>query len=108
MPNIIKTYAEYTAASPEVRAAFDAAREAKKVAYRLANADQEAEAEARAELAEKLSAKRDAVFLTTGNRDVYDLPVPSSSNLGWAHDEAVMQDYKRRKAIVETLLSDTK
>ena len=100
------TYAEYTAASPEVRAAFDAAREAKKVAYRLANTDQEAEA--RAELAAKLTANRDAVFLATGNRDVYDLPVPSSSNLGWAHDEAVMQDYKRRKAIVEALLASQK
>ena len=99
------TYAEYTAACPEVRAAFDAARAAKKLAYLLENSESIKEIEALAVAAELLNAKRDAAFKATGNRDLYDLPVPSASSNGQKYDDAVMADYKRRQAIVNALLS---
>jgi hypothetical protein len=99
------TYSEYLALSETDRLIVDAARTEKRklaaAADLILNADKYA-AQAAAEL---LTAKRDAAFAATGNRDVYDLPVPSASKFGWAHDQAVYADYKRRQAVVAALLA---
>ena len=99
------TYTEYLALSETDRRTVDAARSEKRklaaAADLILNADKYA-AQAAAEL---LTAKRDAAFAATGNRDVYDLPVPSASNLGTVHDDSIFADYKRREAIVAQLLA---
>lgn len=99
----ITSLAEYNAADAADRLAFDAARAAKKQAYR--NADADAEAEGRAEASRIRIGKQDAAFAATGNRDIYELPIPSATARGTAHDDAVMADYYRRTAVVAALLA---
>jgi hypothetical protein len=99
------TLSEYNAGTAEERLAFDIARETKKQAYRAATAEAEAEISDRATAFRIFQAKQDAAFAATGNRDIYDLPVPSSSIHGWVHDAAVMSDYNRRAAVVAALLA---
>ena len=99
------TYTEYLALSETDRLIVDAARTEKRKLAAAADLILNAEKYAARDAAELLNAKRDAAFAATGNRDVYDLPVPSASNRGWAHDAAVLADYKRRKEIVAKLLA---
>jgi hypothetical protein len=101
----ITSLAEYNAASAADRLAFDTAREAKKQAYRDANADADAEAARRDEASRIRIGKQDAAFAATGNRDIYDLPIPAATAKGTAHDDAVMADYYRRAAVVDALLA---
>jgi hypothetical protein len=99
------TYTEYLALSETDRLIFDANRTEKRKLAEAADLILNADKYAAQTAAELLIAKRDAAFAVTGNRDLYDLPVPSASNLGTAYDNQVFADYKRRKAIVAALLA---
>lgn len=99
------TYTEYLSLSEADRLIVDAARAEKRKLAAASDLILNAEKYAAQAAAELLNAKRDAAFAATGNRDLFDLPVPSASNRGWSHDAAVFADYKRRKEIVEKLLA---